>query len=79
MVVFVEEELQFEEVVGAWAVGEPFLHCLSEAFDFALGLWVEGVAVLLLDPEAGEVVFKAVLAASAGGPGREDHAVVGEY
>jgi hypothetical protein len=36
---------------GGWSGGEPALQGLVESFDLALGLWVAGRAVLLLDPE----------------------------
>jgi hypothetical protein len=50
-----------------------------EAFDFALGLRVPGVAVLLSDAQGRDERFEGVAApASAGEAGGVDHAVVGE-
>ncbi len=45
-----------------------------EPFDFALGLRMARVAVLLCDAEVGEQVFEAV--AAAGEAGRVDRAIV---
>ena len=61
---------------GRWLGGEPAFEGLVEAFDLALGLRVAGVAVLLVDAELAEKVFKAV--AAAGESGGVDAPVVGE-
>ena len=47
--------------------GEPFLHGLLESFDFALGLGVVRLAVLLPDAQAAQFVLQAVAAALAAG------------
>jgi hypothetical protein len=52
---------------------EPFLHRLLEAFDFALGLRMVWLAVLLLHPEAAQLAFVGVPA--AGEAGGEDEPV----
>ena len=41
-------------VAGGGSGGEPAFEGLVEAFDFALGLGVAGVAVLLGDAQGGE-------------------------
>ena len=46
---FVEERLEFVEVVGAGLGGEPFFEGLLETFDFAAGGGVVGCGVLLFD------------------------------
>ena len=82
MVVFVDElvelELEGDQVDRSGSAGEPFLEGGLEAFDFALGLWVVGAAVLLTDAQSGEVVLEPVLAPPAGESGGEDHAVIGQ-
>ena len=45
-----------------WSCGEPAFEGLVEAFDFALGLWVVGVAVFLGDAQAGQEAFEVVVA-----------------
>ena len=60
--------------------GEPVLHCLLEAFDFAAGGRVVRAGVLLDDVEAWELGFQAVASAAAPGePCGVDEAVVGEH
>ena len=72
--------LEFAEGVGGWPCGEPFLHCLLEAFNFAGGGGVTGSGVLLGDAEFGEPGFELVPASS---PAREtnrvDESVAGEH
>jgi hypothetical protein len=52
--------------------GQPFLEGLLESFDFALGLGMARLAVLLPDPEAAQFGLQAVAAAlAARQPGSE--------
>ena len=68
----------FQRVRGGLSV-QPFLQGLMEAFDFALGLRVSGVAVLLGDAQGCDEGFEGVAsAASACESGGVDHAVVGQ-
>jgi hypothetical protein len=45
--------------------GQPFLQGLPEPLDLALGLRVVRLAVLLRDPEPGQLMLQAVAAAAA--------------
>ena len=72
----VELGLQLGHGGGGWLSGEPAFQGLLEAFDFALGLGMAGMAVLLRDAEVGEQVFKAV--AATGEAGGVDRSVVSE-
>jgi hypothetical protein len=56
----VELGLQVGEGGGSGLAGEPFFEGLVEAFDFSAGGGVVGGGVDLDDPEAAELVFKAV-------------------
>ncbi len=59
--------------------GQPLLQGLPEPLDLALGLRVIGLAVLLPDPQAAQLVFEAVAAAAAAGETRRvDQAVIGQ-
>ena len=51
---FVEERLEFVEVVGAALGGEPFFEGLLETFDFPAGGGVVGRGVLLFGAEVSE-------------------------
>ena len=55
--------MQVVQSGGGWLCGEPAFLGLVEALDFALGLRMVGMAVLLGDADAGEQVFEAVAAA----------------
>ena len=60
---------------------EPFLECLLEALDLALGLGVVAAAVLLGDAQGGEFVFEGVASSSDFPGGVADgvhHAVIGQ-
>lgn len=46
---FVELLLQLSNCLCWWLSFYPAFECLVEAFDFALGLWVSGSAVFLLN------------------------------
>jgi hypothetical protein len=72
----VELVLQVGDRGVGWLGAEPFLQCLLEAFDFALGLWVVGVSVFLGDAQEAEFVLEGVVAAADAGS--EDESVVGE-
>ena len=76
----VQHLLQLAE--GGWLArlgAEPVLHGLLEALDLALGLGVAGLAVLLGDAQAAQLVLEGVAAAlAARQAGREDHAVVSQ-
>ena len=63
-------------VAGRGRAGEPAFEGLVEAFDFALGLRVAGVAVLLGDAQGGEEAFEVV--AAVGESGGVDRSVVGQ-
>ena len=58
----VEQGLQFGQGGRSWSGGEPAFEGLVEAFDFALGLWVVGVAVFLGDAQGGQEAFEVVVA-----------------
>jgi hypothetical protein len=59
-----EEGLELRECRGPGGLGsEPGFEGLPEPFDLALGLWVAGPAVFLLDTEAAQFGFEAVAAA----------------
>ena len=49
----VEQGLQLGQGGWSWSGGEPAFEGLVEAFDFALGLWVVGLAVFLGDAQGG--------------------------
>ena len=74
----VEERLQLGEVGGLGSLGaQPVLQGLLKPLDFALGLRVVRLAVLLLDAQTAQFGFEAVAATlAAGEPRREDQAVV---
>ena len=76
----IEQGLQLGEGGGLGLLGgEPFLHRLLEPLDFALGLGMVRLAVLLLHTQAAELVLQAIAATSAAGePGGEHHPVVGQ-
>ena len=86
VVVLVPEgvEQRLEVGLGGWGwalPGEPGLHGLLEAFDFALGLRVVTAAVLLNDAQGGEFGLEGVAAAAYSPGGLSDgvhHAVVGQ-
>ena len=76
---FIEERLEFVEVVGGGPRGEPFLEGLLETFDFPAGGGVVGCRVLLFGAEVSEAGLEGVAAAfPAGEAGGVDHGVVGE-
>ena len=76
---FVEERLEFVEVVGAALGGEPFFEGLLETFDFPAGGGVVGRRVLLFGAEVSEAGLEGVAANfPAGEAGGVDHGVVGE-
>ena len=76
---FVEERLEFVEVVGGGLGGEPFFEGLLETFDFSAGGGVVGRGVLLFGAEVSEAGLEGVSAAfPAGEAGGVDHGVVGE-
>jgi hypothetical protein len=71
----VEEGLELGDGGGlARLGGQPFLEGLPEPLDLALGLGVAGLAVLLPDFQAAQLVLQAVAAADE--PGRVDGPVV---
>jgi hypothetical protein len=72
----VELFLEFRNALGRGLLGEPFLECLVEALDLALGLGVTRAAVLLGDAQEREEVLEGV--ASATESGGVDAAVVGQ-
>ena len=76
----VEEGLELGEGGGLEGLGaEPLLQGLLEPLDFALGLRVVRLAVLLPDAQAAQFGLEGVAAAfAAGEPGGEDHPVVGQ-
>ena len=76
---FVEERLEFVEVVGGGSRGEPFFEGLLETFDFSAGGGVVGCRVLLFGAEVSEAGLEGVSATfPAGEAGGVDHGVVGE-
>ena len=59
---FIELLLEFCESVCWFSAAQSFFQCLVEAFDFALGLRMVGLAVLLNDSKLCQEVFKRVFA-----------------
>jgi hypothetical protein len=62
-----QQLVQVGEGVGFGLGAEPFLQGLVEALDFALGLGVAGVSVLLGDPEGCQEVLEGVASAASAG------------
>ncbi len=58
----IEQGLQLVDVGGTGSWGKPAFEGLVKAFDFALGLGMSGVAVLLDDAQAGQEAFEVVVA-----------------
>ena len=64
----VQEGPELGQVCGLGLGGEPFLEGLPVPLDLAPGLGVVRAAVLLLHPEAAQLVLQAVAAAPAAAP-----------
>ena len=58
----VEQGLHGGHGGGSGSASQPALEGLVEAFNFALGLGMSGVAVFLGDAKAGQKAFKVVVA-----------------
>ena len=64
----VEQALEFADGGGLLRLSaEPFLQCLLEPFDLALGLGMVGLTVLLGDVQGAELSLEVVAATFAAG------------